>query len=322
MRIFLDTNAWSYIADHDAGEDLARASRASATKIAVSPGVVDEVRRLPLADVRKRVLTLLAEHQWTRLLPEAFSECNELKAEIRRLRPAWVIPAPKLSEINRLRYDWVRKKGGFWDRAGGCVRERETDESVRADRELRLAREESYQIRRRFSAVKKPGGETHLQYVAGMPSNGTPGWTGKPVEYWRVPSLHFFSSELLVYTSPAREWLDSEIDMGAMFVDAASMNRLWLHEMSPVAVPRQWLRGAFEFLQAWHKITDGTPGDSRLATHLVEVDHFISADKNFVRFAERCRAEAPFPTAIATRIHGGREGVDEILRLISGPKVK
>ena len=139
-------------------------------------------------------------------------------------------------------------------------------------------------------------------------------WQARPL--LAIASLHFFCSELIIYASPVREWLDSEIDVGAMFADSASMNHLWLHELNPAAVPRQWLRGAFEFLQAWHKITDGTPDDSKLATHLVEVDHFISADKNFVRFAERCRAEAPFPTAIATRISGGREGVDEILRLI------
>lgn len=45
-----------------------------------------------------------------------------------------------------------------------------------------------------------------------------------------------------------REWIDAEIDVAAMMSDAASMNHLWLHEMDPRDVPRQWLRGAFEFL--------------------------------------------------------------------------
>ena len=55
--------------------------------------------------------------------------------------------------------------------------------------------------------------------------------------------------------------LDSEIDVPAMLSSTESMNRLWLHELDPAAVPRQWLRGSFEFLQAWHKVTTGTPGD-------------------------------------------------------------
>ncbi|MCV2366588.1 hypothetical protein [Roseateles oligotrophus] len=102
-----------------------------------------------------------------------------------------------------------------------------------------------------------------------------------------------------------------------MMFDVASMNRLWLYELDPVHVPRQWIRGAFDFLQGWRKVTSGTPGDNSIATHLVEVDEVISADKNFVAFAERCRDEAPFALARATRIAGGEEGVTELFRLIA-----
>jgi hypothetical protein len=104
-----------------------------------------------------------------------------------------------------------------------------------------------------------------------------------------------------------------------MLSSTESMNRLWLHELDPAAVPRQWLRGSFEFLQAWHKVTTGTPGDTRLATHLVDADIIVSADKNFVRFAERCREEAPFKIGKALRAQANRAGVDEVLDWISKP---
>lgn len=304
MRLFLDTNIWSYVADCGAGSDLARAAKRSKAEIVVSPAVVDEVRALPNEDARNRVLALVTDPQWKRLMPESFSESVEVKQEILRLRPAWKIASPKLAEVNRLRYDWVRQSGGFWHRARTGVAPKETDESLRADRELALAKDESYQIRQRLISARSAAG-THLQHVAGLPNAGTPGWSGDPVHYWRVPSLYFFRRELLIDASPAREWIDSEVDVAAMMSDAASMNRLWLHEMDPHNVPRQWLRGAFEFLQAWHKVTDGTPGDSRLATHLAEVDQFFSADKNFVQFAKRCRDEAPCRLAQARRVSGG-----------------
>jgi hypothetical protein len=320
MRLLLDTNVWSYFADHDAGADLARVARTAGAQIVVSPAIVDELRALPSAAVRKRALRLVARKDWARLMPESYAECAEVKAEIQRLRPEWLLPNPRLAEVNRLRYDWVRRTGGFWDRAGQDVAPLETDESKRGDRELRLAREESYNIRKRLSTLKAQAGETHLQNVAGVPNNGTPGWDGSPVPYWRVPSLHFFRSELLIFASPVREWLDSEIDVAAMLTNLTSMNRLWLHEMNSKAVPRQWLRGAFEFLQAWHKVTDGTPNDSRLATHLMEVDRFITADRNFARFAERCSVEAPFPTAVAYRVPGSRAGVDETLSIVAAAK--
>jgi hypothetical protein len=318
MRLFLDTNVWSYVADCGAGSDLASAAMRSKAEIVVSPAVVDEATALPNEGARKRVLALVTDPQWKRLMPESFSESVEVKQEILRLRPAWKVASPKLAEVNRLRYDWVRRSGGFWHRAREGVAPKKTDESLRADREFEIAKGESYQIRQRLVGAR-PAADTHLQHVAGLPDAGTPGWSGDPVHYWRVPSLYFFRSELLIYASPVREWIDAEVDVGAMMSDAASMNRLWLHEMDPHNVPRQWLRGAFEFLQAWHKVTDGTPGDSRLATHLAEVDQFVSADKNFVRFAERCRDEAPFRLAQARCVSGGRDGVDQLLALVVAP---
>ncbi|WP_081087772.1 hypothetical protein [Burkholderia stagnalis] len=320
MRIFLDTNVWSYIADQQAEFDLGAAARASRVEVIVSPGVVDEIRRIPDAAARQRALNAVTLPQWKRLMPEAYSECAEIKAEIRRLRPEWMIPNPKTCEVNRLRYDWVRRSGGFWEHARKGVEPQPTDESVRAEREARLAREESYAIRKRLAHEAKPMGETHLQHVAGVPEEGTPGWAGGPVEYWRMPSLHIFRAEIEIYASPFREWLDNEVDIWAMLATPASMNRLWLHELDPALVPRQWLRGAFEFLQSWHKVTDGTPGDSRLSTHLVEADVFVTADKNMARFSERCRSEAPFPVARSVTVPGARAGVDETLRLVAAGK--
>lgn len=319
MRLFLDTNVWSYVADWGAGSDLASAARRSKAEIVVSPAVADEAMALPDEQARKRVLALVTDPQWKRLMPESFSESVEVKKEVLRLRPEWQVVTPKLTEVNRLRYDWVRRRGGFWNRARAGVAPKVTDESLRADREFALAKEESYRIRQRLIGTRSAG-DTHLQHVAGLPDAGTPGWSGEPVHYWRVPSLYFFRSELLIYASPVREWIDTEVDVAAMMFDPASMNRLWLHEMDPRNVPRQWLRGAFEFLQAWHKVTDGTPGDSRLATHLVEVDQFVSADKNFIRFADRCRDEAPFSLAHARRVSGGRDGVDQLLALVASPR--
>ncbi|WP_198350314.1 hypothetical protein [Burkholderia ubonensis] len=52
----MDTKVWSYIADHQAEFDLAAAARASRVEIMVSPAVVDEVRQIPDAAARQRVL--------------------------------------------------------------------------------------------------------------------------------------------------------------------------------------------------------------------------------------------------------------------------
>lgn len=319
MRFFLDTNIWSYIANEGAGSELAMRAREAGVEIVISPAVVDEVQRLPVPEARRKVIQLVTRKDWKRLMPEIFSECAEVKSEIIRLRPEWVIAEPKMAEFRRLRYDWARASGGFWDRARRETETPATNESIRRDEEERLAVEQSYAIRERMKKIK-PGSEEHLQKVGHIPEAGRPGWSGDPVPYWRVPSLHMFRAELQIYESAVREWLDSEIDVAAMLSSPESMNRLWLHELDAVAVPRQWLRGAFEFLQAWHKVTTGTPGDSRLATHLVDADVIISADKNFVRFAERCRDEGPFLIGKTLRAQSNRAGVDEVLQWVSKPE--
>ncbi|MCV2366585.1 hypothetical protein LNV07_00515 [Paucibacter oligotrophus] len=210
----MDTNIWSYLADHDAVDELYRLALTRGVEISVSPTIVEELRRTTDLHRRRAAVEAVTRPCWNRLMPETFSECLEIKLEIRRLRPEWVIDRPNLLEFNRLRYDWTKLKNGFWDRARRGVEPRVTDESVRGDRELALAREESKQIRQRLSKTDQGVGDTPIQFVAGLPAPGTPGWAGDPVDYWRLPSLAVVRAELLVYASPYREWIDCEIDIG------------------------------------------------------------------------------------------------------------
>jgi hypothetical protein len=315
-RLLLDTNIWSEIAKLDAGVELGKAARSSSIEILVTPTIVEEIRAIPDASRRLKALRLVTQPSWTRLMPEPFLECAELKAEIKRLRPEWVIANPNYAEVNRLRYDWVRKSGGFWERARVDAPRRVTDESIRGETEHHLAREEAEAIRKRTFESGENGSATHLEHVAYMPATGTRGWSGKPVHYWRAPSLFTFRNELMIYASPYREWIDNEVDVFAMLADDASMNHLWFHELNPRNVPSQWMRGAFEFLAAWHKVTPGTPGDCTLATVFPQADLIVSADKNLVVFANRCNAEAPFNTAKGIAVKGGPSGVEELIALL------
>ena len=77
-------------------------------------------------------------------MPETYSECMELKAEIKHRRTKWVIP---LAEVSRLRDDWVRRADGYLDRARQDSNAPLTNESIRGKSELELARRESYAIR-------------------------------------------------------------------------------------------------------------------------------------------------------------------------------
>jgi hypothetical protein len=219
-RLLLDTNIWSEVAKIDAGGALAKAARSTSTEILVAPTVVEEIRAIPDPTRRQSALRLVTRPTWTRLMPEVYSECFELKAEIARLRPEWKILNPKFGEVFRLRYDWTRRTGGYWDRARRDLSDPVTDESLRADTELKLAREMSHAIRKRIFESGKNGADTNLQHVGFVPEASTLGWNGKPIEYWRAPSLYFFRKELMIHASSCREWLDNEIDVFAMVLRA------------------------------------------------------------------------------------------------------
>ena len=131
--------------------------------------------------------------------------------------------------------------------------------------------------------------------------------------YWRMSSAYQLRSELKIYASPYREWIDCHLDVHAMMADFDDFNRVWFCEVRPEQLQRTWLRASMEYLQRWHKPTDGSPADSQLATHLVDADYFVTADKNFARCVEKIQSEAPFKSAKVLKIRGGAEGLKELI---------
>lgn len=317
MKVLLDSNVWRYLADQNASAALQKCVTESDIEIVVTPSLVFETLELLNEPVRKSILKLQALPIWTRLMPETFLEIEEIKASIRRYRPEWIINNPDMTQVNQLARDWTESDGGFWARAGADIAPPTTNESIRLEIEHHLARLESQKIRANLLSRGQTLPKVSLCDVFGNPPASIPGWLGAPVEYWRVPSLHVMWNELQIYASPYREWIDSEVDINAIFESPDKFTQLWYYQMSAEDTPRQWLRGAFEYLQAYHKVTSGNPVDSQLASHLIDVDVIVSADRNFIRFVEKCKKDAPFAVAEPYRIAGGEKGVEDLLAKLS-----
>lgn len=185
-----------------------------------------------------------------------------------------------------------------------------------ADRELENARLEAKETRKRvFENKDVLPANLHIRGVV-FPLDEASDGVIRHIEYWRVPSLYHLREELGRYTSPYREWLDSEIDVPALLAAKESLTRLWFDEVEIDEAPRQWLRGAFELLQSYHRVTPGTPVDSQISCHLVDVDAVVSADQNFIKFAQKCRSDAPFASAQAHLLPGGQESVPALVALL------
>lgn len=312
MRLLLDTNIWSYVADNNRVPDLLNAARKTRAKFLVAPGSVDEARLMPIPALRIRLLETMTNKAWKRLMPEVFFECAEIKEALLAARPQWENKKPPIDNAYlRFRFEFLRSKGGFWDLARIDAPLPETDESLRADHEHALAKQQVRDIRDRFkgrnqNAAIKTFGDVTLEVADQIAGK-------REVQYWRVASAYNLEQELQVFASPYRELLDCFIDIDAMFADMDDFDQVWYDEVQPNQLKRQWLRAAMEYQQRWHKPTDGSPADSRLTAHLLDADYFVTADKNFANCLEKIHAEAPFETAKPLKVSGGNAGVEELL---------
>lgn len=115
-RILLDSNVWRYFVDADALPLLMNAARRSRHVVVMSPAVMYEAAKTGNVDMRSRLLSAMSLPLWKRLMPEAFSEAAEIRAEVHRVRPDWLKPRPDWTLFNRVRHDWTRARGGNWDR--------------------------------------------------------------------------------------------------------------------------------------------------------------------------------------------------------------
>lgn len=317
MKIFLDTNVWRYIADADAFNTLETISSDNGIKVVVAPALVNEVRQFKDDSLRKKILKMITSPSMVRLMPEAYLEAEDIKRVVEKYREEWLIQDPDSSEVNLLIDDWKSFDDGYWTNAANDISPPATNESQRGELEHKLAQQESKEIRKcmfdKKSVLPASLDLKNVYYPKRSDQHGIP---EELIEYWRIPSLYHFKAELEIYASPYREWLDYAIDVSKVQANSDSLTDLWLREISSDELPRQWLRGAFECMQSFHKITSGTPGDSQLSSHLIDVDVFMSADRNFIRFTEQCRKDAPFSIAQEYLISGGEDGVENVFDYI------
>jgi hypothetical protein len=314
MKVFLDTNIWRYIADAGAFNTLVETASNNGIELVVAPALVHEVRQLRDDTLRKEILKIITSPSLVRLMPEAYLEAEDIKKVMEKYRRGWLTQNPDGSECDLLIDDWTKIEGGYWGNAANDISPPATDESQRGELEHELAQQESKEIRARINdkkSVLPVSLDLKKVYFPLAVENSEP--DRELVEYWRAQSLYHFKTEFEIYTSPYREWLDYFIEVSKIESQSDSLAEMWYNEILSNELPRQWLRGAFEFLQCFHKITSGTPGDSQLSSHLVDVDVVMSADKNFIRFVKQCRKDAPFPIAQEYLISAGSTGVEEVI---------
>jgi hypothetical protein len=298
-RVLVDTNVWRYLIDLDSLETVYRAAKGADGVILACPAVLYEMLRLEDASLRRQLVKAICRSRWVRMMPEAFEESADLKKEITRLRPQWLLPERKHLAFDRLYNDWKGPRGVWWRarvdpaRAAAVLRVVEGD---RIGRGRIDARELIAEVGRMttFERVKLDRWTTTFPLNPG-------GWDGKPVETWRAETTRYYIEALLVpnstQSSAPREWLESWVNLNAIRNDLPSFARFFLYETDIPHLPRSWLRWAFGILRATRKTSPGTPVDNQISSYLVDAGIIITADKVFVSIIQRVAAEELVPIA-------------------------
>lgn len=116
MLVLLDTNIWRYLVDGGFGDSLFQETRRSNKRVAIAPAVIIESLRMSDPKLRKKIIELQTRGCWERLMPDSFLECEDVKREMLTIHPEWALEEENSNLFRKLRYDWLRSKGGFWEK--------------------------------------------------------------------------------------------------------------------------------------------------------------------------------------------------------------
>ncbi len=315
-KVLLDTNVWRALADAGAGEMLRRVAKRSRAKVQIAPAVVYEALRTPDVGVRGKQLALMTDPEWARLMPEAYSESQEVLAEAKRRRPQWLRNDPDTQSFRRLEHDWRRSKGGFWDRARLDTAAEAALVGVLGNRDITLARSDAGYARARYREAGWHFDGIDLAKVKQQPDQPVQGWEGDELEPWRWDALAAFFYAFGLPDGAYVDWLSPFVSLIAARTSGESWVRFWLYDVATLNMKRCWMRWAMKLLQSLRSVSSGTPGDNQLGTYLVECDYLISADRTFVDIVRKCRDSAPFRIAVPVPVSGGERSVSDVAQAL------
>ena len=313
----LDSNVWRYVIDANGVEELRRISRSANVAIVVLPAVLYETLRLPDTAMRRKIIEAQTRQTWLRVMPEAYSEAEELRLAIGRLRPEWLHPQPDLREWHKLRADW---QYATWTRARRqtkMVADFLHDDAPIGASELDRARKESHEARKETIRIGVTFGAVKIERLESWFTEPVPGWDGQKFEAWRVEGLNRWMPTLSGHDRGAyADWILPWLQPDILHQDFASWVRFWTRDVTRSDLPRQWIRNLMRFTASTRKVSPGSPVDIQISTYLFDCDWFCTGDAVFVECIEKIRAGAPRPLARTRLLPGGESAVGELFRFM------
>jgi hypothetical protein len=315
-RLALDSNVWRYLVDAEMVAELRRVSKEWRVEIVMLPAVLYETLRMHRGPVRDRVLDAQTRQIWSRAMPEAYSEAEELRRAIAKLRPHWLAATPDLRRWHELRADWAADgRSGTWSRARKApdiMSRLIGDGQIPGARaEARAARDAMAILGLSFAALKVEAFESWFE-------EPIEGWNGNHFQTWRAEGLNVWLPVIAGQTGGYADWLLPWIQPKQILKDFSSWVRFWTEDVQESELPRQWIRSAMRIAASTRKVSDGAPVDIQISTYLYDCDVFCTSDRVFADCLAKVRSQAPRPVAETWLLPAGPTGVEALLASISG----
>jgi hypothetical protein len=329
IRLILDTNLWSYVAEGGEAEALEALEDDLGLKVVIPPSMLLEVLATPREDVRARIVGVIAKPRRSRIhpLPEARLEADEITAVIRRLRPEWVRQFPRTDKIGSLETFWTKR---IWQKAlEDAARIAAIDAGTRSSQEIQVVLDVQRENKTEFQ--KSNFSVTNYPLWTDIPADDpdlNAGWDGTRVEDWRFKNSYvwWFNLAVIPYTAAAihrradttlADWVTPWVDLSRIRLDRGSWNRLWYAEVDASAVPRNWLREVLPWIQLATKIGSGNPRDVQHSSYLFDSDVFVTADRRYAAALDLARASSPRPFAEVRTISADGSTVENLARVLA-----
>jgi len=276
MRFYFDTNVASFIVSSGDANRVAHYFRSGNHRLVISTDLLVEVARAPSPERSARLDLLRAVDARFESPPADFEEAAEIRREISRCHPDWLIAQPDTAEIDRL----LRGRREVWL---ACKKDPKFDLAARLPPYLEASGSAARNFadeQKRFKAFRRenPGSEI----TSGSPEIEdllTP--LGDFERYWRMATALAWRRAMRGSAAMRdyRDWLGPYVLPGV--TDSFDWIRFWLTEVEGHLVKRTLVRTAIEYTQTSRKVTIGNAADTNHALYSLAVDRFLTCDRDF-----------------------------------------
>jgi hypothetical protein len=319
QRLMLDTNIWSRLAEKGQQYQFGQLVRSKQVDVVMPPATLLEVLRTQDRQLRRAVTKLVCRRAWRRLRTEAQAEAVELVAEIRRLRPAWILEQPDFDAITRLERFWLRT---IYDLAlAGApelvalnqvvgARERKEISNLQEDQQVRFWSDGFFrsleEAREQFPTLAVSPGPPGSRMSGSAEAHGwDPGTKVAPWRFdllsvqWNALTLDPVRTYITGQAATYADWVGAYVNLEAIRYSRRDFGHLILYEIDDAHMPRTWLRRAVALIQHSMRLGRGNPVDAQLASYLVDADLFVTNDRRYQRILEAVRPSARTSYAVS-----------------------